>query len=416
MITPDKALKTILDNIPILDHEVISYRRSLGRILAEDIKARNDAPCFDNSEMDGFAVKAQDLAGASKSSPRVLKIQGIVKAGDAPGLEVNDHETLKIMTGAQLPKGANAVVMKEMSDEIGGGVVRIFQEPKRGEFIRKRGSDVRHGEVIIRANTRIRSYEIAFLASQGIHKVSVYRKPKVALIVTGDELLEESESLKPGKIRNSNGPSLVSILERWGAIPLNRGFVRDDVRLLESEIKKSLRSSDAVLVSGGVSVGDYDYTKSLLEKIGVKVILWKVAAKPGKPLLFGIYEPKAHQHLGSVRTNKPVFGLPGNPVSVLVSFEEFVLPALEKMQGYVLGVPAYSLAGEAENNFKTPKDRQQFLFCEARKDNGKFILKIIDPQGSAMSGRVCRANALAKAPIGPGIVKSGESLPFRWLK
>jgi molybdopterin molybdotransferase len=228
----------------------------------------------------------------------------------------------------------------------------------------------------------------------------------VALIATGDELISPSAPLSPGKIRNSNGPALASALTRWGISTLNLGVVPDEPKALEEAFSRGLSEADVLLVSGGVSGGDFDYTRDVLAKIGVQEIFWKVAIKPGKPLFFGVGpEPR-----------KSVFGLPGNPVSVLICLEEFVRPSLEKLQGKNGRHPSYHLKGKAINGYLTPKDRRQYLFCRVNAGPDGFDLEIIRPQGSAMLGMVVQANGLALAPMDRGRVDPGDLLPFRWLK
>ncbi|MBI4051994.1 MAG: molybdopterin molybdotransferase MoeA, partial [Elusimicrobia bacterium] len=361
-------------------------------------------PAFDNSAMDGFAVRTGDCGSASPGGPVVLRIKETVRAGTLANVEIEPGEAVKIMTGAPLPLGADAVVMVEATSSEEDGIVRILQTPEIGEHIRRRGEDVRCGDLILREGTRIRPYELALLAAQGIANVSVIRKPSVSLLATGDELLEFTEPLSPGKIRNSNGPALAAALSRWGILPRYQGIVKDDRQSMREAFQKELNDSDVLLVSGGVSVGDFDYTKALLEELGLQVIFWRVAIKPGKPLLFGLLR------------NKLVFGLPGNPISVMVCLEEFVRPALEKMQGHTPRYPSYHLQGNLENEYRKEEARQQYIFCQVSETSEGFRVHVIRPQGSAMLGMACRANALALAPVGVKFLEKGMGVAFRWLK
>ncbi|MBI5631276.1 MAG: molybdopterin molybdotransferase MoeA [Elusimicrobia bacterium] len=404
MITPEEALRLILENTARLSAESVPLADSVGRVLAEDIYSKEDLPPFDNSAMDGFAVRLLDCSHASRQNPALLTIKETVRAGTLAQYEVQPGEAVKIMTGAPIPKGADAVVMKEVTRPEENGQVSILQAPESGDHIRCHGEDIRAGVLILTKGIRIRPYEVALLAAQGIDHLFVVKKPRISILATGDELMDVAESLTPGKIRNSNGPALAAALARWEAAVQPHGIVKDDPVLMRKALEASSIRSDVLLVSGGVSVGDFDYTKILLEELGLKVVFWKAAIKPGKPLLFGLWNRKL------------VFGLPGNPVSAMVCLEEFVRPALEKLQGHAPGYPSYHLSGRAANDYPKPKDRQQYLFCQAEREENGYKLQIIRPQGSAMLGMACKANALAIAPLGVSRVKQGDTLVFRWLK
>lgn len=404
MIQPDEALRLILENARPLAQESVPLAQSLGRVLGEDVRASEDLPPFDNSAMDGFAVRAQDCLAASAETPVTLRVLETVRAGALAGSTIKPGEAMKIMTGAPLPPGADAVVQKEIADGAAAGKVRIFRASEAGDHVRRHGEDISAGSLLLRKGARIRPCEIALLAAQGRLRLSVVRRPVVSILTTGDELAEAAAVLAPGKIRDSNGPALAAGVSRWGAVALPQGIVEDEPAALKAALQHSLGACDVLLVSGGVSVGDFDYTKAVLEDLGLKLIFWKVAIKPGKPLLFGLCDQRL------------VFGLPGNPVSALVCLEEFVRPALEKLQGHAPGYPSYHLSGAALNDYPTPKDRQQYLFCRAEREGGGYRLEIIRPQGSAMLGMACRANALALAPIGMSRIKQGDELSFRWIK
>jgi len=401
VISPHTALSRILSRVDALGSESVSLSESVDRVLAENLRARADLPGFDNSAMDGYAVRASDCA---LRTSRPLKVLATARAGFRARLRVVRGSAVKIMTGAALPPGADAVVMKEFTASGPGGTVRILRVPRRGDHIRPRGEDVRRGKRLLRKGVRLRPYEIALLAAQGISRVRVVRQPRVAILATGDELASPSGRLAAGKIRNSNGPASAAALSRWGARVVVSRVVRDDPAALRRAMRAALSRADLLLVTGGVSVGDFDYTQEVLKSIGARILFWKVAMKPGKPLLFALHG------------GKPIFGLPGNPVSVMVSVEEFVRPALETLQGHAPGHPSYHLAGTADNAYPKPGDRQQYLFCRARVAGDGYRLAIIRPQGSAMLAMACSANALAVAPVGVKRVLPGDRLAFRWLK
>ncbi|OGR84880.1 MAG: hypothetical protein A2901_00785 [Elusimicrobia bacterium RIFCSPLOWO2_01_FULL_54_10] len=409
MLTPEEALQQILTHTPILLPETVPLEQAEGRVLAEELFAQSELPPFDNSAMDGFAVRSADVADAGPDRPVKLKMLDVVRAGSLPRLALQPGQAIKIMTGAPIPKGADAVVMKEFTSSTEDDWITIFRAPKKNENIRPKGEDIRVGQSLALSGLRVRPYDVALLAAQGFKMLSVVRKPKVAVLATGDELVSLTEPLAPGKIRNSNGPAIAAFLSRWKVPCRDLGIAGDDPARLEEMLRDAFAFADVLLVSGGVSVGDFDYTKAVLEKSGVREIFWKAAIKPGKPIFYGL---KADEGGGK----KIVFGLPGNPVSALVCLEEFVRPALEKLQGFTPKHPSYHLQGKAVNAYPKPKDRQQYLFCNARGSENDWELEIIRPQGSAMLGMACQANALAVARIGIDQVCPGDRLPFRWIK
>lgn len=408
MITIAAALGKVLNAVSPLSFEKVALARAAGRVLAKDLRAKIDIPSFDNSTMDGYAVRAADLAGAGAGRPVELKLQGVARAGAQFLKKIQAGHAVKIMTGAPLPRGADAVVMQELSQDGGPGAVKIFHAPKRGEWVRPRGGDIRAGEILIKKGSSLRPYEVSVLAAQGVARVPVFHRPKAAVLSTGDELLPSGAPLSFGKIYDANGPSVISALTAWGIHVVGFGIVGDAPQKMKAKLRSALSRCDAVLVSGGVSVGDFDYTKSILEDLGVKTVFWKVKIKPGKPLFFGVYK-------GKNGASKPVFGLPGNPVSVLVCLEEFVRPALDKMQGAAPKISRYHLQGKAINGFVLPEGRQQRLFCEARENGSGFKLRILPRQASHMTAACSKANALAAPVQGVRRVKPGDIVPFRWL-
>lgn len=404
MITPQEALALILEHAAPLPPESVPLAEAAGRVLAEPLVCREDLPPFDVSAMDGYAVRTEDCRAAADNAPAALTSAALIKAGHRGGVTLGARQAARIMTGAPVPAGADAVIMQEVVEAAEDGLIRIARPPRRGQHIRLRGEDARAGTTLLEPGTRLRPYEIALLASQGAAAVSVLSRPTARVVVTGDELLDASQPPAPGRIRDSNGPALAACLQRWGCLVSRAAAAADAPAALERALGAALAGCDLLLVTGGVSVGDADFTKDVLERLGVRRLFWRVAIKPGKPLYFGV--------LG----RKLVFGLPGNPVAALVCAEEFVRPAVERLQGLRPAHDSYHLRGTALNDYPKPADRQQYLFCRARRSEAGYELQILRPQGSAMLAMTSRANALAVGPLGAARVKTGDCLAFRWLK
>lgn len=407
---PDQALEKILECVTELHSEMLPLPGCLGYTLAQDVTALEDLPPFDSSAMDGYAVRTQDLKLASSDNPVSLFLIRKMTAGSAPGDKIRENEAIKIMTGAPLPEGADAVVIKEASVIDGNYSVRIFHAPSPGEFIRRRAEDVRSGQVLLTRGTRIRHYEIALLAAQGFTRVPVFQRPRVALLTTGDELMDNAHALPPGKIRNANGPAISAVLSRWGIPVIDKGIIGDNPGAIRKTLQDASDAADAILISGGVSVGEHDFTRTAMNHCGFKEVFWQVAIKPGRPLLLGTTGPSV------TGERKLLFGLPGNPLSALVCLEEFVRPALEKMQGITREIPPYHLVGKALNAYPRSPDRQHYLFCRAAAGRSGFKIDIIQPQSSAMMGAACRANAIALSPLGLKKIEKDDQLLFRWLE
>ncbi|MBI3297228.1 MAG: molybdopterin molybdotransferase MoeA [Elusimicrobia bacterium] len=377
-----------------LDAEPVLPARALGRVLAEDLRAREDLPAFDNSAMDGYAVRSADLSGAGPGSPAVLRVLGRVAAGGLAEEKVRRGTAVPIMTGAPLPPGADTVVMNECARRV-NGEVRVFVEACPGTHVRHAGEDVKRGAPLLSAGAALRAYEVALLCAQGFPFVRVVRRPRAAVLPTGSEL--------GTSLRDSNGPALSGLLGRWGARVRALPAARDDAAALSRALKKALSGTDLLVVTGGVSAGDFDLTRPALESLGFSTLFHGVAIKPGKPLLFG------------ARGRTLVFGLPGNPVAALLCAEEFVRPALEGLQGRRGGPPSYHMRGVLAEPYPGTKGRRHYVFCSCRREEGRFLLTPIRPQGAAMLGMACRAQALAVSPEGESL-EAGRELEFRWLK
>lgn len=394
MISFEEALAAVVAAARPLPAEDVIPAAALGRVLAADLLARADLPAFDNSAMDGYAVRAADLRGAGPRVPRALKVLARVAAGGVAAQAVLPGTAVPVMTGAPIPPGADAVVMRERARRE-NGTVEFQVESEEGDHIREAGEDVRRGAPLLTAGVQLRAYEVALLCAQGFGSVPVVRRPRAAVLPTGDEL--------GTVLHDSNGPAIAALLGRWGAEARALPPAKDEEATLRAAFSQALDGADVLVVTGGVSAGDFDLTKPVLESLGLKTTFHKVAMKPGKPLLFGM--------LGRVL----VFGLPGNPVAALLCAEEFVRPALEGLQGRRSVPPSYHLRGTLTAPYPGAKDRRQYLYCECRRQDGRFWLTPIRPQGSAMLGMACRAQALAVAPAG-GRLDAGEEIDFRWLK
>lgn len=395
MITVEEALSTILNEIRPLGLESTDILGALGRVLGSDVRAERSNPPWDNSAMDGYALRHADISGASAQTPVTLKVIYDLPAGQVPEGPVGRGEAVRIMTGAPVPDGADAVVMVEKTVPCEGGV--IMSEPaKAGENIRKAGEDFRPGDTVISAGSLIRPAEAGMLATIGAPFVSVYRRPRVAVLSTGDELCDVSEVPPPGKISNSNGYALSALVIEAGATPVNLGIARDTRESLREKLVSAM-ACDCIISSGGVSVGDYDFVKDVLSEMGSSMKFWKVAMKPGKPLAFGV--------IGG----KPAFGLPGNPISSMVAFEQFVRPSLLKMAGHTR-ILRRTFAALLTADIRIKPGRMNFLRAELQMREGGFEVAPLDGQGSGMISTMVRANSFIVVPKDSAGFKKGGTV------
>ncbi|MCG9479215.1 MAG: molybdopterin molybdotransferase MoeA [Actinomycetia bacterium] len=395
MISVEEAKRLVLDSrfeckiikTPILD--------SLGKVLAEDIAASEDIPIYDNSAMDGYAVIANDVKGADKSYPITLMIAGgSIPAGKVPNTEIEPGSCIPIMTGAVMPKGSDSVVMKEDVQRDGKSIL-VFREVKPGDNVRYRGEDIKKSDIVLKNSEVISPAVIGVLASLGIRTVKTFQPPRIGVIATGDELLEIDKKLKKGMVRDSNSYSLSAQIMETGAEYNRYGIIRDDEEVLKKSIKKALKENDILLLSGGISVGDYDFVKDTLEDIGADLIFWRVNQKPGKPLAFFKYKDRF------------IFGLPGNPVSVMVCFEIYVRPLIRKMMGFEKLFRAKVIA-EALHEFRNKKGRANFARVILEKKDGKYFFSSTGMQGSGILTSMVKANGIAFFPSDIGDVKKGN--------
>ncbi len=393
MLSVEKALERILREFHPLEPERAPILEALGRVLAEDVCAGEDIPPLANSSMDGYAVRAADTAGASREAPAHLRVVGDLPAGYVAEAELTPGTAIRIMTGAPIPPGADAVVkVEDTSAE--AEWVDVFAEAPQGQYIRPAGEDVRRGELVLRRGTRIRPQEIGMLAALGHKETLVTRRPRVAVMATGDEVVEIDAPLAPGKIRNANSYSNAAQVVKHGGVPILLGIARDRVEDLTKKIQAGLEQGvDLFLTSGGVSVGDFDVVKDVLAAEG-EINFWRVRIKPGKPLAFG--------RIGNV----PVLGLPGNPVSVMVSFEMFVRPAILKMLG-VTELERPTVEATLMDEVKHKDERRHYLRVRLEYRDGAYYAYLTGGQGSGILSSMVKANALAIIPEDWGHAPAG---------
>lgn len=389
-----EAQQIILSSVQPLQVEHVPLTDSLWRTLAEDAIADIDVPPFINSGVDGYAVIAADTRGATMNRPVMLKTLTEIPAGVVPTEAVRPGYAMRIMTGAPLPPGADSVVMVEDTRANGDGTVAILEEIKPNKNYRTAGEDVKRGEVVVEKGSLIRPAELAMLAAAGMSQVPVHRQPKVAIIATGDELAEITEVPPPGKIRDSNTYSMMGQVRKYGGTIHSVHRAVDTIEHLEGILEDCSKTADLMLTSGGVSVGDYDLVKDVMERRG-EIKFWGLAVKPGRPLVFGQFE----------RTF--FFGLPGYPVSGMVTFEQFVRLALLRMQGRrALRKP--KVKARLSRDYKASPDKVDFLRVNLIHRDGEYWAELAGIQGSGRLSSMVRANALLVIPEDVVEVKKGE--------
>jgi molybdopterin molybdotransferase len=401
VINVEEARRYVLSRCRPLGPVEVSPSEALGLVLAQPIRAREAVPPFANSSMDGYALRAGDVA----RPPARLRVVGELMAGDDPGImAVGPGEAVRIMTGAAIPAGADAVCMVERTRDDGDWVV-IDEAVAPGTYTRPAGDDVAAGDEVFAAGDRVGAAHVGVFASLGVDRVRAFPAPRVGVVSTGDELVSGLGPLPPGKIRDSNRPGLLARLRADGFVPVDLGQAADDAEALVTAVQNAARECDAVLTSGGVSVGDRDLVKVVLEKLGGADARWlQVAVRPAKPFAFCTLPPRG----------VPVFGLPGNPVSALVSYELFARPALRLMAGYRrLGRPV--LVARAEVDLRRSPDGKLHLLRVVLSSGPDGALRVAPSggQGSHQMSALAGANALALVPDGDGVA-AGESVKV-WL-
>jgi molybdopterin molybdotransferase len=407
LLSVDQARERILSNFQPVTTETLFLTGCSNRVLAQDIVAANDLPPFDNSSMDGFAVRAADVLEATDASPRRLRVVADIPAGSHPTIALGAGEAARIMTGAPLPGGADAVVPVEDTDfnnrDAGAPApseVQIFKAVKAGANRRPRGMDLQAGNVVLFKGRVLKPQDLGLLAMLGVAQVRVYRKPRVALFSSGDELLPVDAPLEEGKIRDSNSYTLAALLEESGTDVIRLGVAKDNYDSVKALLDQAVALGvDLILSSAGVSVGAFDFVKQVIESNG-KMDFWRVNMRPGKPLAFGEY--------GRI----PFIGLPGNPVSAFVGFEVFVRGALQRLGGSS-GEGRQTVRVRCEEQIDSD-GRESYLRAHVREENGNFVANLTGHQGSGNLHSLVQANALLIIPAGVKCVPAGQELQA-WL-
>lgn len=400
LVPVDDALGRVLSAVEPLPPVALPLLDAAGLVLADDVIAPEDVPPFRNSAMDGYAVRCDDTRGAGQASPCRLRVLATAAAGSGGGLSVERGTAIRIMTGAPMPVGADAVVRFEETDEGGGGEpgwVRVFHPARARDNVRPAGEDIARGSVVLRAGQPLGAADLGMLAALGFAGVPVRRRPRVAILSTGDEVVEPGEPLPFGKIRNSNTTTLAAMARAWGAEAVTLGIARDRLSDLTGKLEQAA-GCDLIVTSGGVSLGDYDFVKDALRRTG-EVSIWQVRMKPGKPLAFG--------RVGGV----PLLGLPGNPVAAAVSFVVFGRPAIRRMLGHedtTSRTVEVSLAEALDNRGM----RRHFVRARVEPGpDGGLVARTAGAQGAGVLSSLARANALLVLPESVERAEPGMRFP-----
>ena len=392
-----EAQQIIIDAVGTMGVESVALAQSLGRVLGEDVRANRDQPPYDVSAMDGYALRSADVGNV----PVTLAVSEDIKAGDMPSKTVQAGQCARIMTGAPVPQGADAVLRVEDTQAVSDGRVQINCSVKIGNDIRYRGESMRDGEVVLAAGTEIVPGVVGMLAMVKAANIKVYRQPRVAILSTGDELEGLNDAFDANKIPDANSYALMAQVQALGIQPVLLGIARDDPDELRRHLQTGLQY-DALLVSGGTSVGVHDYVRPTLEALGVKMKFWRVSMKPGHPMAFG-------------STDKTfVFGLPGNPVSSMVCFEQFVLPALRRMMGCPR-LHRRTVAARLTHDVKHKHSRTEFVRVTLRSEEGGYAATSTGAQGSGILPSMAKADGLMVVPASSQGLAAGEQVLVQLL-
>jgi len=394
----EKALELLLFYISFrcLPPENIPIEESYGRIVYEDIISPEDLPGFDKSTVDGFAVRAEDTFGAKEGMPVYLTVKGEVQMGKIPNFSLNPGECASISTGGMLPEGANAVIMIEHVNIIDENLIEILKPVSPGENVIFKDEDIKKGEVVFKAGHKLRPQDVGALAGLGITEIKVVKKPKVAIILTGDEIVPHNEKVTPGKVRDINSFTLKGLIKEHGGIPIKIGIVKDEYSAIKKATEKALNISDIVLITGGTSAGVKDLTMEIINESGHPgVIFHGVSMKPGKPIIAGVCN------------GKPVFGLPGHPVAVYICFKLFVKPVIEKMLGITQQEYKKVIRAKIERSLHSQAGRTDYIRVYLKEKNGElWAIPLLSKSGLIMS--LAKADGIITIPSELLGIEKGE--------
>ncbi len=404
MLSVARVESIILDLVkpldPQQDTETVNLETASNRILATPITSKLDFPHWDNSAMDGYAVRYEDVKDCTNNHPVVLEIVEEIPAGCPPKKTIQSGQAARIFTGAMMPEGADTIVIQENTQREANRVKILSSPPQLGEYVRYRGSFYRAGTPMLQSGTVLKAADIAVLAAAQCTELAVYRRPRVAIFSTGDELVPPEQPLKPGQIADSNQYALASFVASNGSIPIKLGIIPDDRQKLKTAIASAIESADLVLSTGGVSVGDYDYVEQILTELGGEIHISSVAIKPGKPLTVAKFP-----------NNCLYFGIPGNPVSALVSCWRFVQPALKKLSGLKDNWQPIFIKARSRDRLSSVGNRETYLWGKLTLVGGVYEFAL--PGGSHSSGNLInlsQTNGLAVIPVGQTIITAGEEV------
>lgn len=385
MLSVTEARKTILSGVQPAPPRALPLADALDCVLAEDVASPMNLPAWDNSAVDGYAVRGSDIENAGENNPIHLRVLGELPAGIAPSQALEPHACIRIFTGAPIPQGADAVVMQEDTKPHHEGYVAILESVETGENIRRAGEDVSAGEVLLRAGMVLGPAQIGMAAAVGISGLNVHARPRVGVLVTGAEIIEPGNPLRGGQIYDSNSYTITGLVKRAGCEAVSLGIADDTREDLHEKLDYALSECDVVVTVGGVSVGEYDLVKDVLTELGCDQKFWRVAMRPGKPFVFG------------TRADRLVFGLPGNPVSAAVTFLVLVRPALLKLRG-LSEIDLPTVQAEASEDFVNRGDRLHFMRARLERRGDAHVVKPLPRQGSHVVSSLANANCLVEVP------------------
>lgn len=409
MLNVSEALEKLLDSFSPVEVEQVPLYQVAERVLSSSITSNLDIPLFTNSSMDGYAVRAEDVQGAHLDSPISLSVIEDIPAGSFPSLKVDRNQTARIMTGAPLPEGADAIVPIEDTDQFDlnreagttlPSEVKIHKNVQPGDYVRFKGEDITKGDIVINVNSKLRPQDIGLLAMLGVAKVPVFRRPRIVILSTGDELIPVEMPLEPGKIHDSNAYTLSALISRDGGEAVYLGIVPDDEQSVRENLEKAAESeADLIISTAGVSVGAFDFVRSVVQQNG-QLDFWRVNMRPGKPLAYGNFR------------GVPFIGLPGNPVSAFVGYEVFIHPAISRLAG-ILNVTRQRIRTAIKHEIRSD-GRESYLRAVVQSLNGEWIAELTGHQGSGNLLSLVQANALLIIPSGVKSLPTG-SIVEAWL-